>query len=907
MAGIVPVPTSRVSDLLIRQRLMSQLQSDQQSLFNIQNQISTGRRISLPSEDAPAAIRAIALQDILERKAQAQTNVATNQSFLSATDVALSSVSGMLSEVRGTALSVVGTTSTDLQRQAAVQEVRRAIEQLVDVGNHQFRGRYLFAGSRTGERPFAVDGSLVGYDGDERTLQSYADIDLLFETNANGNSVFGVISEPSRGTADLTPTLSEDTRLADLRGGAGIGRGSIRISDQAYSSVIDLSSAETIRDVVELIEAQPPGYNAVPPGGRSLTVNVTATGLNITMSGGTGGLVIREVGGGTTASELGIRNENDFGIPTVNGEDLDPRLNLTTSLNNILGVRPQATVTSSGNDNDLIIEATTRGAAYNGVRVQFVEDGLLRPGAGLSAGNETAQFTTTAIAARASLEFGPTANNDLLLIATSTGTALNDIAISLATRTPDGNGVQITYNALAGNYSISVEDGVTTAADVANAITAHGGSGGPFNAALDTSVDLTNNGSYVFTSGDANAVVGNTGNSGAAANTLLVSIRGGSTNANQVASAINNTPAVAALFSARLSLKDTTQTLSAGLGKVNIDATAVTTGGSGVQFDQNSGIRIINGGQTHVISFASAETVEDMLNILNGSDAGVVAQINASGRGIDIRSRVSGADFAIGENGGTTATELGLRTFVGASRLDDFNHGFGVRTTDSGADLTIRRTDGVELEIDLSTASTVNDVLDAINNHANNQNPATRVVASLPSVGNGIQLREATPTVGGTLQVRRAGISFAAIDLGLVAEGETTSAAPTTNTDGSVSLVSTDNHRQETNGLFNSLIRLAAALEANDQPQIQRAIAMMDGDLERVILSRGEIGTRQQGLDILTSRLGDEEIELKRVLSDEIDVDLAQAISDLVGRQSALEASLRMTAQTLQLSLMDFL
>jgi flagellar hook-associated protein 3 FlgL len=96
MAGVIPLPTSRVSGLLIRQRLQSHLQADQLEIFRLQNQISTGRRITLPSEDAPAAQRAITLQRLIERKTQLRSNVSTGQSFLAATDVALDAVASTL-------------------------------------------------------------------------------------------------------------------------------------------------------------------------------------------------------------------------------------------------------------------------------------------------------------------------------------------------------------------------------------------------------------------------------------------------------------------------------------------------------------------------------------------------------------------------------------------------------------------------------------------------------------------------------------------------------------------------------------------------------------------------------------------------------------------------------------------
>jgi flagellin-like hook-associated protein FlgL len=905
MPVIAAIPTNRVSDLLVRQRMLSQLMIDQNDLFRIQTQISTGQRIILPSEDAPAATRAIGLQDLIERKLQTQTNLGTSQSYLNATDSALANVSGILTDIRGQVLSVVGDTASDEQRQAVISTIEHSIDQLVDVGNHQFRGRYLFGGTRS-EPPFARDTRYVRYNGNEQNLSSYADIDLLFETNVHGNEVFGAISEPVRGTADLTPALTSNTRVADLRGGAGVELGVIAISDGAHTSRIDLSQAETIGDIVALIESQPPGWDDVPPSGAQLTVEITATGLNVSLTGGAGGITIREVAGGTTAGELGILHDIDTGATSVTGSDLDPRLRLTTPLADILGSRAQVTLNSPGSDNDLVFEATQRGSAYNGVRVQFVDDGLLKPGTGVPPGSETVSYSTTAVAARASLDFNALANNDILVTATSAGTGLNDVTFALDVRPADAGGVLVSYNALAGTYSISVEEGVSTAADVAAAIAADGAAAGPFTAALDTSVDATNDGSYVFTATDANPIVGSTGNSGGNANTLFVFIRPGGTTAEHVVDAVNNDPLVAPLFSARLSEKDTSAASAAGMGDVDVDATGVLSGGGGVEFDQTSGLQIVNGGQTHTIDFAAAVTVEDLLNALNGSTAGVLAQINETGTGIDIRSRISGADFAIGENGGTTATELGLRSLTLATQLADLNHGLGVRTAD-GDDFTIHRSDGVDLTFDLAAAQTVGDVLDAINNHPANLGPGTRVVARLAAVGNGIELVEDVPAGVRDLQVERNTPSWAAIDLGWINLGQLTSGPPIVTGSGAMVIESGEINPRETAGVFNTLIRLADALATRDLVEIERASAMLGDDLERVNFARAELGNRQQGLDVLKDRTDTEVIELKRVLSDEIDVDLAQAISDLVGRQASLEASLRMSAQTLQLSLLDFL
>lgn len=173
----------------------------------------------------------------------------------------------------------------------------------------------------------------------------------------------------------------------------------------------------------------------------------------------------------------------------------------------------------------------------------------------------------------------------------------------------------------------------------------------------------------------------------------------------------------------------------------------------------------------HVVSFETADSIEDIVNTLNTSQANVLAEIDASGSRINIRSRLSGADLQIGENGGTTATDLGFRSFYAETTLAELNEGRGVRTAD-GTDVTIRRNDGVELNIDLTSAKTIQDVLDLINNHADNLDPETAVIAQLAEIGNGIQLIDDNPIGDQSLTIIATIASDAARDLGLVAVGE---------------------------------------------------------------------------------------------------------------------------------------
>ena len=92
-----------------------------------------------------------------------------------------------------------------------------------------------------------------------------------------------------------------------------------------------------------------------------------------------------------------------------------------------------------------------------------------------------------------------------------------------------------------------------------------------------------------------------------------------------------------------------------------------------------------------------------------------------------------------------------------------------------------------------------------------------------------------------------------------------------------------------------------------DVTKFQRIVEMLDEDFDRLNFGRAEVGARSQSLDAITMQNEDEQVELRTMLSDEIDVDFAQAASDFASRQATYEASLRSIANLFKMSLLDFM
>ncbi|HQY88781.1 MAG TPA: flagellar filament capping protein FliD, partial [Tepidisphaeraceae bacterium] len=94
--------------------------------------------------------------------------------------------------------------------------------------------------------------------------------------------------------------LNTPTKLEDLNGGAGVSRGSFRITDRRGNfQVIDITDAVTLNDVVDKINNSLDISVRASVDGNRLLLN-DATGLS------SGSIKVEDLQGGTSASELGI-------------------------------------------------------------------------------------------------------------------------------------------------------------------------------------------------------------------------------------------------------------------------------------------------------------------------------------------------------------------------------------------------------------------------------------------------------------------------------------------------------------------------------------------------------------------------------------------------------------------------
>ena len=107
---------------------------------------------------------------------------------------------------------------------------------------------------------------------------------------------------------------------------------------------------------------------------------------------------------------------------------------------------------------------------------------------------------------------------------------------------------------------------------------------------------------------------------------------------------------------------------------------------------------------------------------------------------------------------------------------------------------------------------------------------------------------------------------------------------------------------------YNDLTTTLTALQNNDQSTLSNtSLAKIQSDLQSVNLTQGEIGNRTRAVTDLQSDNTRRITELTTNVSGIQDVNMAQAITDYQGAQTAYQAALQMAGQGMKLSLMDYI
>ena len=163
--------------------MIQSINRSQGKLEKYNNQLSSMKEISKPSDDPLRASQIMNLNNSLIQNEEFSVTIADTTDWTNMQDSALENATNSLRRITTLIQSASTGTMSDSDRQAVKAEMETEISTLVDSLNTNFGGKYVFSGMNTTTKPFEIsrdaNGQMTG-------IQYQGTVD---ETDANGNVV----------------------------------------------------------------------------------------------------------------------------------------------------------------------------------------------------------------------------------------------------------------------------------------------------------------------------------------------------------------------------------------------------------------------------------------------------------------------------------------------------------------------------------------------------------------------------------------------------------------------------------------------------------------------------------------------------------------------------------------------
>ena len=223
----------RVADQQMYGILLGNLQRSRLQMLTSQEQISSQKRVTNPSDDPSAFGQIVLDKSALSQTTQWVRNINFGTSRVNAADQALGQVQNLITRVRELTIQASSDTTSAEGRQSIAKEVRQLQRQLVQLGNTEVAGQAIFGGTKTDVQPFTItSGDTVAYQGNSETQSIAVGENQTVQILVPGSSIFtGSTTNMFDSLRDLLTALESNNRSGIQAGLGNLDLATAQISD----------------------------------------------------------------------------------------------------------------------------------------------------------------------------------------------------------------------------------------------------------------------------------------------------------------------------------------------------------------------------------------------------------------------------------------------------------------------------------------------------------------------------------------------------------------------------------------------------------------------------------------------------------------------------------------------------
>ncbi len=241
----------RVTNSMMTQSVIWNISNNLNNLNTVYKQLASGEKYSVASESPVESAKALQYQAYLTELEQYEDNITDADSWMSVTESSLESMVDIMQRVSELSVQANNDTLDDEDREKILAEVEELTEELIQLGNTDYAGSYIFAGYDTSEPPFESTSTLytdiMTYKGVPLSLEGpysdqASDTDIL-------NYYASYSSESFENEAIKYPTSTMQSTQVNLDGFEVMGTGSDSVASVLSQLKMCLSGETTYKEV----------------------------------------------------------------------------------------------------------------------------------------------------------------------------------------------------------------------------------------------------------------------------------------------------------------------------------------------------------------------------------------------------------------------------------------------------------------------------------------------------------------------------------------------------------------------------------------------------------------------------------------------------------------------------------
>lgn len=180
----------RITNNMLINNIMTHLSSNLNRTMKYQNQLATGKKISMPSDDPIVASRALKLRTDVAEIQQYSRNMDDALSWMEITEATMNQINDVLQRFREITVQASNGSNTpdDLKKIGA--EAGELITQVIQLANTSYAGRYIFSGFKTDKPLLKSDGTFNVNVAKDEFIQFEIGIGDRINVNVPGSDLF---------------------------------------------------------------------------------------------------------------------------------------------------------------------------------------------------------------------------------------------------------------------------------------------------------------------------------------------------------------------------------------------------------------------------------------------------------------------------------------------------------------------------------------------------------------------------------------------------------------------------------------------------------------------------------------------------------------------------------------------